>query len=405
MDIAQNRDRAEAKVRQLERDLRSAERKTESLQGQVEGHTSAHGEARAEIEAMQADKDEAIAALEAQVASDRAAGEDLRRALGTMTRERDTLQTKQVSLQSELKQKVTTAADEDRGALQEEVELWQGHVSDLKVNVEDLQAQLAQVMTERDELRDQSTSTQRDAPLRRRLTAAEQQIRTLRANKAQLNERAEDAEEKLAEARFTHESIRGTLQAMERDLSQEQEHQEGFTAQYDLVLGKVSRALGMTLEVLDSHDDIPVSDPAPDALPVIPELFEYTGEVEALEPDGATDSSPFPKLSPAATGPRTGGSAVNIHSLGEQPVITREVSPEEPFADLVRELRAAAEEPIDEDEGPPTYTGPRQGFTESFASEATRADHNPLSGLAGARGEVEEDERNVTEIIDLADFE
>ncbi len=410
LDVAQNRDRAEAKVRQLERELRSADRKTESLQTQIDGHTSAQGDAQAEIAAIQRAKDEAMASVEAQGAADRAAGEDLRRALGAMTRERDALQVTQSTLQAQVDQQTAaaSAADSDPGATNEEVELWQGHVSELKINVEALQARLAVVEGERDELRSQSTSTQRDAPLRRRLTTAEKEIRTLKDNEEALSERAEDAEEKLAEARFTQESIRSTLQAMERDLSQEQQHQKGFTAQYDLVLGKVSRALGMTLEVLDSYDDMAAAttaDPTPDVLPVIPELFEYTGEVEALEPDGVTDSSPFPKLAPTANGPRTGGSAVNIHSLGADPAITREVTPEEPFADLVRELRAAADSPIVEDDGPPTYTGPRQSFTESFAAESTRADHHPLSGHARPPGEVEEDERNVTEIIDLSDFE
>lgn len=400
LEISAERDGAQAQIRQLERDLRASQRKTEALETQIEAHASAaEDDTRAQIEGIERARDQAVAAAEAQLAADRKAGEDLRRALGAMTLERDGLAEQHAELQRQLQRnaEVASHAQGAESALAEEVQLWQGHVEELKVQVQGLQAKLTAVEAEREALQQKSMTSERDAPLRRRLSAAEKEIRALRAHEKSLTTRAEDAEERVAEARFTQESVKSTLQAIERDLAQDQMHQKGFTGQYNLMLGKVSRALALTLEALEVEDE---DTPADAALSDGADVFEYTGEVEALEPAGPTHSSPFP----AVGGPRTGGSAQNLDALVPQKAA--EPAPDEPFADLVRELRAAAESPIEED-GPPTYTGPRRGFDEAFAGESTTTDQRPLSGLSRgiAPVEEEEDERNVTEIIDLADFD
>lgn len=402
LDLLQERDGVQAQARQLERDLRAAQRKVSALETQIEAHTAAaEDDTRAQIAGIERARDQAVAAAEAQLTADRKAGEDLRRALSALTIERDGLLESQAQLQRELERhsQLANQAVGSQGALHEEVELWQGHVNELKISVAELQDKLTATEEERDSLQQKIMTSERDAPLRRRLTAAEKEIRALRAHEKALGKRAEEAEEKVAEARFTQESIKSTLQAIERDLAQDQKHQKGFTGQYNLMLSKISRALALTLEVLEGADED--DDEIP--LTVASDIFEYTGEVESLEPAGPTHSSPFPEV---PTGPRTGGSAENLHALMPKPTKTREVAPDEPFADLVRELRAAAEAPIDE-EGPPTYTGPRRGFDEAFAGEATTTDQRSISKLSAATPvvEEEEDERNVTEIIDLYDLE
>ena len=210
---------------------------------------------------------------------------------------------------------------------------------------------------------------QRRMEAQHRTKADPGELQELRRSERRLKRKAERLEEKLAEWRFSQETIRSTLQSIETDLVREASFKKGHTATYDLFLNKVSRAVSMSLDTLANDEDEDLSQDV-----ATPNFVIYTGEVEALEPteERGTDVGPFEP-------PEAGA---------------------EPFADLVAELKEAAES----DGG--LRGGGSLGFNEAFAGESTRTDHQPVTGAAGVEDAGdEEDERDVTEIIDLHTLE
>ncbi|MCB9651895.1 MAG: response regulator [Deltaproteobacteria bacterium] len=387
---------AQAQTRDSDQALAEAHRQLHVMKAQLDASSAAAGDAQTAAANLARARDDALGAAEQARAAAHAAAEDLRTELVAVSSERDqlrvaarTAEARVRKLEGDLKSSRTEV--EARGASgseqarllatkEQEIAQWQAHAGELRASLEAMQQHLAKVEAERDYAK-MRPGKEADADVRKKLAAAQAEVRALHANEHSMRARIDDLEERVNEARFTQESVKGTLQAMERDLAKESRNQKGFTAQYSLLLGKVSRAIAQTRELLEGVED---SHDIPELGAGAVELLEFTGEVEPLEMSSATTHS-----GPFAPGPRTGGSA---EAAGE------------PFADLVRELRAAAEE----DEGPPTFTGPRKGFDESFASEPTTADHAALARRgAGRRGEdePEEDERDVTEIINLSDLE